>query len=396
MKKRSVGVTAIIVLISVAAGGCGNSNTTPTSTTTTTLRHHVGPESWTRVVSANFGTSHNVLSAVTLINNQAWAVGDWFNGKSDQTLVEHQYHEGWRVVVSPNASSKHNELDSVSGTSSRDVWAVGRYQPSVGQERTLIEHWDGSTWKIVPSPNVGSFHNELDSVVAITPDDVWAVGHYDRSSIPADKALIEHWDGTLWNVVPAPVFLGPISDLMSIAATPKGGPLWAVGSQTFGHRTISLMCEFVGGVWRVVPSPNHGPYDNVLRGVAAVSLRDVWAVGSADHNGTSFAVTMHWDGLDIDLERVPRILTTHYTLEAIATDSLRRVFAVGEYFSGHTIVSAILEWRSNQWQIDRLSRIGFTHNQLLGVASSTKSPPVAVGIIFSGSADKTLVMTCNC
>jgi hypothetical protein len=48
-------------------------------------------------------------------------------------------------------------LNVVAATSGKDVWAVGT--PIVGGAfKTLIEHWDGAHWKIVPSPNplVGS------------------------------------------------------------------------------------------------------------------------------------------------------------------------------------------------------------------------------------------------
>jgi hypothetical protein len=45
---------------------------------------------------------------------------------------------------------------------------------------TLIEHWNGSAWTIVPSPNVGSGNNSLAAVAARSANDVWAVGYADK------------------------------------------------------------------------------------------------------------------------------------------------------------------------------------------------------------------------
>jgi len=54
------------------------------------------------------------------------------------------------------------------------------------------------TWNVVPSPNVGTGRNQLNGVAVISANDVWAVG-----SGTGEKTLIEHWDGASWNVVPS-------------------------------------------------------------------------------------------------------------------------------------------------------------------------------------------------
>src|SRR5205823_2591204 len=38
------------------------------------------------------------------------------------------------------------------------------------------------TWSIIPSPNVLKSSNRLLGVSALSPNDVWAVGHYDYST----------------------------------------------------------------------------------------------------------------------------------------------------------------------------------------------------------------------
>src|SRR5437764_621866 len=55
----------------------------------------------------------------------------------------------WSVVSSPNVGTSSNVLNGVAVVSANDVWAVGYYSGG-----TLIEHWDGTSWSVVPSPNV--------------------------------------------------------------------------------------------------------------------------------------------------------------------------------------------------------------------------------------------------
>src|SRR5262252_9918518 len=60
---------------------------------------------------------------------------------------------GW--VVRPSPSKGSATLHAVAATSGTDVWAVGSYN-SAGAYKTLIEHWNGTRWTIVPSANPAS------------------------------------------------------------------------------------------------------------------------------------------------------------------------------------------------------------------------------------------------
>ena len=55
------------------------------------------------------------------------------------------------IVPSPNQAGD-NALAAISVRSSSDAWAVGYYKPESAGFLTLILHWDGSTWSVVPSP----------------------------------------------------------------------------------------------------------------------------------------------------------------------------------------------------------------------------------------------------
>ena len=65
------------------------------------------------------------------------------------------------------------------------MWAVGSDEiPGTATFQTLTEHWDGTAWSVVPSPNAGSTSTGL-SGVATTPGAaiVQAVGNSGSSGV---------------------------------------------------------------------------------------------------------------------------------------------------------------------------------------------------------------------
>src|SRR5713226_3906576 len=138
----------------------------------------------------------------------------------------------WHVAPGPNVRSFNNNLRAVATVSSGDIWAVGSTYSNqiLSPSSTLTDHWNGTRWSIVPSPNVGSASNFLSAVAAVSSSDVWAVGSYyidDRGSV--SKTLTEHWNGSSWSVVPSP---NPetSSNALSGVAIVSSSDAWAVGS----------------------------------------------------------------------------------------------------------------------------------------------------------------------
>src|SRR5207237_8948557 len=87
----------------------------------------------------------------------------------------------WSIVPGPNIYRGGNYLKGVAALSSNDIWAVGTYYGSV-PEGTLVEHWDGETWSVIPSPNPGTFESGLNGVAVASASHVWAVGTYNNSN----------------------------------------------------------------------------------------------------------------------------------------------------------------------------------------------------------------------
>jgi hypothetical protein len=115
---------------------------------------------------------------------------------------------------------------------------VGNKQQFLGSPvQTLIEHWDGKSWQIVPSPNVGTpsvfQRNTLYAVAALSPTDIWTAGQFqlpDGSGSQLTLAL--HWDGTAWSISPVPN-VGLAGGLRGVAVA-QPGTVVLVGAGSFG------------------------------------------------------------------------------------------------------------------------------------------------------------------
>lgn len=172
----------------------------------------------------------------------------------------------WNIVPSPNQSSANNFLLGVAALSPTDAWAVGSH----------IEHWDGTSWSIVPNP-VGT----LSGVTALSTNNVWAVGEVYNSSKKGDSTLVEHWDGTSWSIVPSWNSWRRNNILNAVTQVPGTKYLWAAGdSYTWSKgSTRTLIEDWNGTSWGEVPNQNPGSY-NYLYGVTAIARNNIWAVGS--------------------------------------------------------------------------------------------------------------------
>ena len=343
-----------------------------------------GPD-WSIVSNPNVGTHGNSLHDVAAVSSDdVWAVGSYADGyTSTLTLIQHWDGSAWDIVPSPNVVIQFNALEGVAAVSSNDVWAVGSYR-SGGITRTLIEHWDGNTWSIVPSPNVDALDSALAGVAAVSSNDVWAVGSYadDVGGGYQTYTLIEHWDGNTWSIVPSPSPSTQYNGLSGVAAV-SSSDVWAVGVYLNG----TLIEHWDGSTWSVVPSPGSGN----LTGVAALSSDDVWAVGY----GSRYTVIEHWDGSTWSIVPSPNGGDSNY-LHGIAAVSADDIWAVGTYSnSGSASQTLISHWDGSTWSIVPSPSPGTQFNILWGIGAVSASDVWAVGFYHNGSADLTLVERYN-
>jgi hypothetical protein len=320
--------------------------------------------SWTIVASPNPGSANTVGGLVAFSPTEVWGIGSAssssYAGCHGRTLTS-RWNGSAFVVVPAAPTAMCAAVNGVAGSSTSDIWAVG--STNEGRD-THLRHWNGASWATVegatiPPPGVGRRHRStsLNSVASLGTDNVWAVGRAEYSDFTTNT-LVEHWNGQKWTLVPAAAASG--SALTGVTAL-SASDIWAVGSGgTSGAADLSTLVEhWNGSSWTIVPSPNTNVL-NFLRGVSASSANDVWAVGNSIKNpydGVSKSRTLieHWDGSTWTVVPSPTIGAGNNSLAAVAARSAHDVWAVGssEVMKGDIpVLQTLVEhWNGKVWKV---------------------------------------------
>jgi hypothetical protein len=297
--------------------------------------------------------------------NDIWAVGYYADGATSRTLIEHWDGSTWSLATSPNVGTGSNYLEGVEAVSANDVWAVGFYLNGATRQ-TLILRWNGSAWSVVSSPNSGSNDNFLYNVEVVTASDAWAVGYYYYGSI--NQTLILRWNGSTWSVVPSPNIGTNTNGLQGITAV-ASDDIWAVGWYNNGtvYRTLTL--HWNGAIWATVASPNQGATGNYLYDVKAIAANDVWAVGAYGNTGTYQTLILHWNGNTWSVVPSPNVGTGSNVLLGIAAVSANDIWAVGYYATGTTTERTLVQhWNGSAWDVVSSPNMEVDENRLSAVA----------------------------
>jgi hypothetical protein len=331
---------------------------------------------WKVVDSPDLGAGNSGLYAVDAVSAQdVWAVGYFTTtGYVYQTLIEHFDGSQWSVVPGTGGGS----LYGVATISAGDVWAVGYIGTFPGPYQTLAAHWNGSQWSVVPSPNPG-LGGQLHGVAAVSPTDVWAVGQY--QTLTSTQTLVERWNGQEWSVVPSPN-VGANSELSGIAAL-SANDIWAVGAYpNISRQYVPLVERWNGQEWSVVSSPNILGY---LYSVEAVSSTEAWAVGYTSNGGLFQTLILHWDGTQWGQSASPSPSTTFNSLYSVSAAPGGDVWAVGT--GGGTLA---VRWDGERWTRVPSPNVQGGGSFGGGVAVSG-SDVWAVGDYYDNSAYRTLI-----
>jgi hypothetical protein len=335
---------------------------------------------WNIVASPSPGSASNNLYGVVAINtNDAWAVGDYTDTEygDELTLVEKWNGANWFVVPSPNPSPSGNELLGVAAVAANDVWAVGyTYTQSSNIYQTLIEQWNGTSWQIIPSPNVASINNQLSGVAVVAANDAWAVGYTYNQSSNIYQTLIEQWNGTSWQIVASPN-AGSSDSLYGVTAV-SASDVWAVGGSSSG----TLTEQWNGTNWQIVASPTPGNGGSLV-GVAAVpGTGDLGAVGLyLNSSNVEQTLIEQWGGVRWHAVSTPNAGMQSNHLSAITVISLSDAWAVGNYYGIGTGSFQTLteQWNGTSWQTFPSPQIKAEFNNLYGVSALSANSIWAVG-----------------
>jgi hypothetical protein len=270
--------------------------------------------------------------------SDVWAAGINQIGSTRSPLMAHWDGAGWRAVRVPKPANRQSWFNGIVALSSTNAWAVGEStDPDIQNqdERTLIEHWDGTSWTIVPSPNPFTAGNSADVLMGIDgvgTDDIWAVGWAHDEPNNQILMLLEHFNGTAWSVAKSPSPLGSIHFGSAITAN-TANDAWAVGNDALEK---TLAAHWDGRRWSIVPTPSlqdgNSPL-NALTGVTANAANDVWASGyegNVDNQNFQKPYMLHWNGTAWSLVLTPNPGGEGSRLNATVALSPTDVWAVGQ------------------------------------------------------------------
>src|SRR6266568_4010065 len=300
---------------------------------------------WTLINSPNANNQANELHGVSAAaDNDAWAVGTVYADNTftkSKTLIEHWDGTRWSVVKSPNTSASINILEAVAAVSANDVWAVGTGLNG-DEDATLTLHWNGAAWSLVPSPNVEpEVDNGLAAVTAIASDDVWAVGTQQPTSLTAPHTLTLHWDGTAWSIVPSANTSQTSGNHLLAAAAVASDDVWATGFTP----SIALAEHWDGNSWSVVSTPFiTGASSPSLSGAVALANGNVWAVGQFFQNSQSRSRTLTelWNGSSWSVVSSPNRGSSHNLLNAVTATPSGTLWAVGAFYNNQSIERTLI------------------------------------------------------
>jgi hypothetical protein len=230
--------------------------------------------------------------AYAIGNSAATAVG----------TLAHWNGTAWSPVSLPLPAhaNSNTTLDTISATGPGDVWIVGTFLDSAnGQNETFAEHFNGTAWKVVAmppvtNPNINAFF-QFNGLKANSASDVWAVGVSGVTDVTdSQKTLIEHFNGTAWSIVPSPS-PGSIDALSGVTTSNAASNVWAVGTDTPAGTSVpqTLTLNWNGTRWNVVASPDPGSSDQIGAVATKPGAANVWAVGASGPPGSFNPLVLH-------------------------------------------------------------------------------------------------------
>lgn len=307
-----------------------------------TLVEHWDGVSWTVVSSPSPGPLYSLLTDVVALSpTDVWAVGIQAGVSAQQTLTEHWDGTSWSVVPSVDVGKDDNQLFGVTAFGTDDVWAVGQQFSTQGS--LLTEHWDGTAWTRVPADHRANSSHALVGIAGAASDDVWAVGDTTTIGGGPFRTLAEHWDGSAWTIVPTVNPKEKNENQLTDVTALFSNEAWAVGYyQVSATSILTLIEHWDGTTWQLAANPNATTLD-YLFGVSGDAAWDVWAVGNAIDDGISQTLIEHYNGVGWTIVPSHDPYTQGNWLEGVSARASDDVWAVGYGYSGNNPTRTIIE-----------------------------------------------------
>lgn len=268
--------------------------------------------------------SMSVFNDVSALQaNDAWAVGRYSiasaSGATDTyTLAMHWDGTAWTQSTSispvgtPGPGGTYAEFNAVAAIAPNDLWAAGEATGLGGLgfpgPWIMIQHFDGTSWTLVPGPApvVGSAFNgtRVTAILAFASNDVWFCGQWGQPNAIGNtdfRPLALHWDGQSLTNVPTPVVwptngqnVDGFRGVSMSALAPNDIYMVCRRNNSTGAAIDNVVLHWNGSTWTRVTIPTTSPL-HAFREVVAVASNDIWLFGTNQSNFLPHV--LHYDGV---------------------------------------------------------------------------------------------------
>jgi hypothetical protein len=170
--------------------------------------------------------------------------------------------------------------------------------------------------------------------------------------------------------------VGPSDNELNGIAGRSPGDIWAVGAalpNANATKLQTLALHYNGTKWSHVSTPNVGAEANSLYGVAALPDGTAWATGiytqASGHTGR--ALTEHWDGSKWTVFPAANPGSTADMLYSATGLSDTDVWAAGTYSGPDGVFHPLIEhWNGHRWSMAKIHGLAAAHGILTSVTSA--------------------------
>jgi hypothetical protein len=306
---------------------------------------------WTIQPTPSPADGGNLIGVSCLSRSSCLAVGGHgnpFDEVPSGTLAERWDGSRWRILPTPNPPGGGWFLLSVSCTSPSACTAVGgRLAQAAGPGlATLAERWNGHTWTIQATPNPpGRGVKLLNSVACTSRSSCMAVGNeFDPGTGESLGTLAERWDGRTWRIVPTfkPAPAGPNAGFNGVSCT-SASACTAVGNRTVA---TTLAERWNGRTWQVQATPNPAGSQNVTLAAVACPATTVCTAVGLDLTVPGAPVTLaeRWSGGRWRIQPTPGLVAYDIGFPGVACPTVSACYALASYTNNGPSVTLVEQW----------------------------------------------------
>jgi hypothetical protein len=343
------------------------------------------------------------LSSVSCTSAHACAAAGYYVNRSGLilTLAEQWNGTRWAVRTTPNPrASRGSALFAISCRSASACTAVGAAVSSTGQMVTLAERWAGRRWVIEPTINpAGADASQLLAVSCSAAGACTAVGS-SVTSTGVQVTLAERWNGVSWTSQQSAVPAGAVTAGLSGISCPAANLCTAVGQYadaSFPGRTMVLAEAWNGTSWQIQPAPSPAPPQQEATsgsGLTAVSCASPSLCTAAGYytavTGTK-ALAERWNGTSWSIQPTPSPARSRGGgLAAVSCPSPTDCVAAGSYqvvipavtFGGLPTPGRTLaeSWTGKNWRIQATANSSGADVDSVLSAASCASPRACTAV----------------